>query len=290
MTRGAKAAVFFGAFAAAIVICAGPRVGSGRAAGPPAQPTDLAAGITAYANSEVDAAMAESAAVVSQVAQVELPVASTTPTTGGQAPSAPTGDAPPPSVPTVDPPVAVGAGPVVILAAPEPIPPAPLADPPLADPPLYAGAVAQRNLEQSAQKPKVVIHESQSVVSRSTSLRAELSSSATASEETSSSSSQSTARSTVRSSVKSSASGGRSQPPADPNGPFPFPPLSPNAPAPPNSGVSPSGGAGGQGALLLLFVPVAVLVIFGIHRLLRRVHWSGLRMPRRGAALPWRPG
>jgi hypothetical protein len=90
--------------------------------------------------------------------------------------------------------------------------------------------------------------------------------------------------------VKSSASGGRSQPPADPNGPLPFPPLSPNAPAPPNSGVSPSGGAGGQGALLLLFVPVAALVLFGIHRLLRRVHWSGLRMPRRGAALPWRPG
>jgi len=283
MTRGAKAALFFGALAAAVVFCAGPRVASGSAAGPPTQPTDLAAGITAYANAEVDAAMAESAAVVSHVAQVDLPVASTAPTAGGQAPSAPAGDAPPPSAPTVDPPLAVGPGPVVILAAPEPIPPAPLADPPL-----FAGAVAQHDLEHSAQKPKGVIHESRSIVSRSSSLRVELQASAT--EETSSSSSQSTARSTVRSSVKSSASGGRSQPPADPNGPLPFPPLSPNAPAPPNSGVSPSGGAGGQGALLLLFVPVAALVIFGIHRLLRRVHWSGLRMPRRGAVLPWRPG
>jgi hypothetical protein len=54
--------------------------------------------------------------------------------------------------------------------------------------------------------------------------------------------------------------------------------------------VSSTGGGGGQGALLLFFVPVAALLIFGIHRLLRRVHWSGLRMPRRGAALPWRPG
>jgi hypothetical protein len=287
MTRGAKAALFFAAFAAAIVFCAGPRIASGRAAGPPVQPSDLAVGITDYANSEVDAAMAESNAVVAQVAQIELPVASTTPTVGGQATSAPAGDAPSPSAPTVDPPLAVGPGPgpVVILAAPEPIPPAPLADPSL-----YPGPVAQHDLEQSAQKTKVVIHKSRSIVSRSTFLRAELSSSATASDETSSSSSQSTARSTVRSSVKSSASGGRSQPPADPNGPLPFPPLSPNAPAPPNSGVSPSGGAGGQGALLLLFVPLAALAIFGIHRLLRRVHWSGLRMPRRGAVLPWRPG
>jgi hypothetical protein len=98
------------------------------------------------------------------------------------------------------------------------------------------------------------------------------------------------ARATVHSSVKSTASGGRSQPPADPRAPLPFPPLAPNAPAPPNSGVSSTGGGGGLGALLLFFVPVAALVIFGIHRLLRRVHWSGLRMPRRGAALPWRPG
>lgn len=285
MTRGAKAALFFAALAAAIGFCAGPRVASTRAAGPPVQPTDLAAGITDYASSQVDAAMAESGAVVAQVAQIELPVASTTPTVGGQATSAPAGDAPPPSAPTVDPPLAVGPGPVVILAAPEPIPPAPLAGTPL-----YPGPVARHDLEQSAQKTKVVIHKSRSIVSRSTFLRAELSSSATASDETSSSSSQSTAQSTVRSSVKSSASGGRSQPPADPTGPLPFPPLSPNAPAPPNSGVSPSGGAGGQGALLLLFVPLAALAIFGIHRLLRKVHWSGLRMPRRGAVLPWRPG
>jgi len=288
MTRGAKAALFIAAFAAAIGFCAGPRVVSARAAGPPVQATDLAAGITDYANSEVDAAMAESGAVVAQVAQIELPVASTTPTTptvGGQPASAPAGEAPPPSPPTVDSPLALGPGPVVILAAPEPIPPAPLAGTPL-----YSGPVARHDLEQSAQKTKVVIHKSRSIVSRSTFLRAELSSSATASNETSSSSSQSTARSTVRSSVKSSATGGRSQPPVDPNGPLPFPPLSPNAPAPPNSGVSPSGGAGGQGALLLLFVPLAALAIFGIHRLLRRVHWSGLRMPRRGAVLPWRPG
>jgi Na+/H+-translocating membrane pyrophosphatase len=35
---------------------------------------------------------------------------------------------------------------------------------------------------------------------------------------------------------------------------------------------------------------LAALVLFGIHRLLRKVHWSNLRMPRRGAVLPWRPG
>jgi hypothetical protein len=98
------------------------------------------------------------------------------------------------------------------------------------------------------------------------------------------------AQATVHSSVKSTASGGRSQPRADPRAPLPFPPLTPNAPAPPSSGVSSTGGGGGQGALLLFFVPVAALVLFGIHRLLRKVHWSGLRMPRRGAVLPWRPG
>jgi hypothetical protein len=130
--------------------------------------------------------MAESNAVVAQVAQIEVPVASTTPTVGGQATSAPAGEAPPLSAPTVDPPLAVGPGPVVILAAPEPIPPARLAGPSL-----YPGPVAQHDLEQSAQRTKVVIHKSRSIVSRSTFLRAELSSSATASNETSSRSSQS---------------------------------------------------------------------------------------------------
>ena len=58
MTGGGKAVLFFAAFAAAIVLGAGPRIASAQAAGPP-QPPDLAAGITEYANAEVDAAMAE---------------------------------------------------------------------------------------------------------------------------------------------------------------------------------------------------------------------------------------
>jgi hypothetical protein len=274
MTGGAKAVLFFAAFAAAIVLGAGPRIASAQAAGPP-QPPDLAAGITEYANAEVDAAMAESAAVVSQVTDVELPSAAPTPTA--------------PSASTADPPTAVGAGPIELLVTTEPIPPMALADG--AGSPLNIGPVVQHDLEQSAQKskPKAVTRASRSTVSRSAFLRVELRTSATASAASSSSSARTMARSTVHSSGQSSGSSGRSQRPAAPKAPLPFPPFPPNAPVP-NSGASQTGGGGGQGALLIFFVPLAALVIFGIHRLLRKVHWSDLRMPRRGAALPWRPG
>lgn len=293
MTGGGKAVLFFAAFAAAIVLGAGPRIASAQAAGPP-QPPDLAAGITEYANAEVDAAMAESAAVVSQVTDVELPSAAPSPTAGIQTASLPQPTSQPtentaaPQASTADP-TAVGAGPVEIVVAQEPIPPTPLAG--AAGWPLNAGPVAQHDLEQSAQEPKskVVTHASRSTISRSAFLRVELRTSATATAETSSSSARAVARSTVHSSQQSSGSSGRSQRPAAPKAPLPFPPFPPNAPAP-NSGASQTGGSGGQGALLIFFVPLAALVIFGIHRLLRRVHWSDLRMPRRGAALPWRPG
>ena len=290
MTGGAKAVVFFAAFAAVIVLGAGPRIASAQAAGPP-QPPDLAAGITEYANAEVDAAMAESAAIVSQV-DVELPSAAPTPTAGVQTTSLPQTTSQPtedsvPSASIADPPTAVGAGPIELLVTPEPIPPAPLADG--AGSPLNIGTVAQHDLARSAQKSKAVARASRSTVSRSAFLRVELRTSATATAETSSSSARTMARSTVRSSEQSSGSSGRSQRPAAPKAPLPFPPFPPNAPAP-NSGVSQTGGGGGQGALLIFFVPLAALVIFGIHRLLRRVPWSDLRMPRRGAALPWRPG
>jgi hypothetical protein len=291
MTGGAKAVVFFAAFAAAIVLGAGPRIASAQAAGPP-QPPDLAAGITEYANAEVDAAMAESAAIVSQVTDVELPSAAPTPTAGVQTTSLPQTTSQPtedtvPSASIADPPIAVGAGPIELLVTPGPIPPAPLADG--AGSPLNIGTVAQHDLARSAQKSKAVARASRSTVSRSAFLRVELRTSATATAETSSSSARTMARSTVRSSEQSSGSSGRSQRPAAPKAPLPFPPFPPNAPAP-NSGVSQTGGGGGQGALLIFFVPLAALVIFGIHRLLRRVPWSDLRMPRRGAALPWRPG
>jgi hypothetical protein len=274
MTGGGKAVLFFAAFAAAIVLGAGPRIASAQAAGPP-QPPDLAAGITEYANAEVDAAMAESAAVVSQVTDVELPSAAPTPTA--------------PSASTADHPTAVGAGPIELLVTTEPIPPVPLAGG--VGSPLNIGPVVQHDLERSAQKskPKAHTRASRSTVSRSAFLRVELRTSATATAETSSSSARTMARSTVHSSEQSSGSSGRSQRPAAPKAPLPFPPFPPNAPVP-NSGASQTGGGGGQGALLIFFVPLAALVIFGIHRLLRRVHWSDLRMPRRGAALPWRPG
>jgi len=298
MTGGGKAVLFFAVFAAAIVLGAGPRIASAQAAGPP-QPPDLAAGITEYANAEVDAAMAESDAIVSQVTDVEFPSAALTPTAGVQTTSLPQPTSQPTSQPTentaapqaskADPPTAVGAGPIELLVTPEAIPPTPLAG--AAGWPLNAGPVAQHDLEQSAQEPKskVVTHASRSTISRSAFLRVELRTSATATAETSSSSARAVARSTVHSSQQSSGSSGRSQRPAAPKAPLPFPPFPPNAPAP-NSGASQTGGSGGQGALLIFFVPLAALVIFGIHRLLRRVHWSDLRMPRRGAALPWRPG
>ncbi len=294
MTGAGKAVLFFAAFAAAIVLGAGPRIVSAQAAGPP-QPPDLAAGITEYANAEVDAAMAESAAVVSEVTYVELPSAAPTPTAGVQTTSPPQTTSQPTeyttarSASTPHPPTAVGAGPIELLVTTEPIPPVPLAGG--AGSPLNIGPVVQHDLERSAQKsrPKAVTRASRSTVSRSAFLRVELRTSATATAETSSSSARTMARSTVHSSEQSSGSSGRSQRPAVPRAPLPFPPFPPNAPAP-NSGASQTGGSGGQGALLIFFVPLAALVIFGIHRLLRRVHWSDLRMPRRGAALPWRPG
>ena len=294
MTGAGKAVLFFAAFAAAIVLGAGPRIVSAQAAGPP-QPPDLAAGITEYANAEVDAAMAESAAVVSEVTYVELPSAAPTPTAGVQTTSPPQTTSQPTeyttarSASTPHPPTAVGAGPIELLVTTEPIPPVPLAGG--AGSPLNIGPVVQHDLERSAQKsrPKAVTRASRSTVSRSAFLRVELRTSATATAETSSSSARTMARSTVHSSEQSSGSSGRSQRPAVPRAPLPFPPFPPNAPAP-NSGASQTGGSGGQGALLIFFVPLAALVIFGIHRLLRKVHWSDLRMPRRGAALPWRPG
>ena len=237
--------------------------------------------------------MAESAAVVSQV--TDVPSAAPTPTAGVQTTSPPQPTSLPteatnaPSASTGVPPTAVGAGPIELLVTPEPTPPAPLAGG--AGWPLNIGSAAQHDLERSAQKskPKAVTRASRSTISRSAFLRVELRTSATATAETSSSSARAVARSTVHSSQQSSGSSGRSQRPAAPKAPLPFPPFPPNAPAP-NSGASQTGGGGGQGALLIFFVPLAALVIFGIHRLLRRVHWSGLRMPRRGAALPWRPG
>jgi hypothetical protein len=286
MTVGARAALFCVAFAAAIVLAAGSRIDAALASGPP-QSADLAAEITAYANSQVDAAVAEANAASSTVAGVQLSVPSPASTVDGQAPAPAAGDAAPTSGSPSDPVTVVSGEPVEVLAvSPQPIPPAPPID--FAGSLPGAGPVAQHDLERSVQRPKGVIRTSRSIVSRNSSVRVELRTSAT--EETSSSSAHAMARSTVHSSVKSDASGGRSQPPADPRAPLPFPPLAPNAPVPPNSGVSSTGGGGGQGALLLLFVPVAALVIFGIHRLLRKVHWSGLRMPRRGAVLPWRPG
>jgi hypothetical protein len=286
MTVGARAALFCVALAAAIVFAAGSRIAAAQASGPP-QPADLAAEITAYTNSQVDAAMAEANAVSSQVAGVQLSVPSPASTVAGQAPAPTAQNAAPSSASPIDPVIVVSADPVEVLAvSPQPIPLAPPID--VAGSLPGAGPVAQHDLERSVQRPKGVIRTSRSIVSRSSSLRVELRTSAT--EETSSSSAHTMAQATVHSSVKSTASGGRSQPPADPRAPLPFPPLAPNAPAPPSSGVSSTGGGGGQGALLLFFVPVAALVLFGIHRLLRKVHWSGLRMPRRGAVLPWRPG
>jgi hypothetical protein len=291
MTAGARAALFVGALAAAIVLGAGWKIAAAQAAGPQ-QPPDLAGEVIAYANSEANAAMAEANAVSSQVPSVQVSVTAQPSTAGDQATAPAAENTAPSSASPSDPATVPGAGQVEVLSVspqPQPIAPTtPVAVVVVGAPPLL-GPVARHHLERSAHRAKAVVRTSRSVVSRNTSLHVELGTSATAIEATSSSSAKSVARSTVRSTVKGSASGGRSPRPAAPDGPRPFPPFPPNAPAP-NSGVSSTGGGGGQGALLIFFVPVAALVIFGIHRLLRRVHWSDLRMPRRGAALPWRPG
>jgi hypothetical protein len=291
MTAGARTALFVGALAAAIVLGAGWKIAAAQAAGPQ-QPPDLAGEVIAYANSEANAAMAEANAVSSQVPSVQVSVTAPPSTAGDQATAPAAENTAPSPAPPSDPTVAGGGQIEVLSVSPQPQPIAPttpVAVVVVGAPPIL-GPVARHHLEGSAHRAKAVVRTSRSVVSRSTSLHAVLRTSATAAiEATSSSSAKSVARSTVRSTVKGSASGGRSPRPTAPDGPRPFPPFPPNAPAP-NSGVSSTGGGGGQGALLIFFVPVAALVIFGIHRLLRRVHWSDLRMPRRGAVLPWRPG
>ena len=299
MTR-AKKSLVFGAFAAAILVSAGPRIASARASGPP-QGQDLAAGITAYATSEVNAAMAESTAVFSDVVQVEVTAPATTlssaplqvdvPTqassAGTDAPSAVSAGSVQMIPAALPPPVALPA-PAVDISSPTPIevPPAPGE----ADSSLRAAAAAGHDLERLTLRSKSAGRARGKIVVRSTSsLRVE-STISSRTGVTSSSSARAVARSTVSSTAKNSNSGGSSQRPTAPKAPLPFPPFPPNAPAPPNSGASSSGGGGGQGTLLTFSVVLAALVILGIHRLLRRVHWSGLRMPGRGAALPWKPG
>lgn len=297
MTR-ARASVFFGAFAAAIVVSAGSPIASAWAAGP-SQAQDLAAGITAYANSEVNAATAESTAAFSNVVQVE--VSAPAPVT--PAPPSPDGAAPPATSTGADAPTAGSAAPVEITAAlSPPAPPVPVVDvvlstpkgaPPFGEAGLSVGGgeASRHDLEGLGPRVKSSGRERRKIVIRSeSSLGVDLRTSTTASGATSSSSARVVAQSSVRSSVKSSTSSGRSQRSNAPKAPLPFSPFQPNAPAPPSSGASSSGGGGGQGALLTFSVILAALLIVGIHRLLRKVHWSGLRMPGRGAALPWKPG
>jgi hypothetical protein len=298
LTRG-KRPLFFAALAVAIALSAGPRIASARAEGPqqPPQPQDLAAGITAYATSQINAAMAESTAAFSEAVQVQMPApqpaASPAPAQAAAAPEAPGPDPAPVAEPgsveitaslpaTVPSPAIVGPTPTEL--GPEGI-----------DPFLRVGTAARDGLERLTVHSKSVSRGSDNTVVRSTSsLRVELTTSTTgtAASGTSfvSAESRSSVRSSVRSSEKSSASGGRSRTPAAPKAPLPFPPFPPNAPVPPSSGASSTGGGGGNGALLVFSVVLAAFVLFGIHRLLRRVHWSDLRMPGRGAALPWKPG
>ena len=297
MARGKKP-VFIAAFAVAIALTAGPRIASARADGPP-QPQDLGAGITAYATSQINAAMAESTAAFSAAVQVRTPAPE---------PQAPSGQpaqvvvATQPAGPAA-PPVA-DASPVEVTAAlPQPAPSAPATDivvptsikagpvPEEADPFLLVGIAAGHDLVRlTAHSNRVSRAGSKVVVRRSSLLRVDLTTSTTRTAGTSSTFASAESRSSVRSTVKSSASGGRSRAPVAPKAPLSFPPFPPNAPAPPSSGVSSTGGGGGNGLLLTFSAFLAAFVLFGIHRLLRRVHWSDLRMPGRGAALPWKPG
>jgi hypothetical protein len=293
LTRG-KRPLFFAALAVAITLSAGPRIASARADGPP-QPQDLAAAITAYATSQMNAAMAESTAAFSDAVQVQIqapqPVASPAP---AQADAAAAPEAPGP-----DPAPAAEPGSVEITAAlPSPAPPSAIIVPTptgiateAIDPFLRVGTAAGNDLERLTVHSKSVSRASGTTVVRSTSvLQVELGTSTTGTAATGSSFVSAESRSSVRSTVKSSASGGRSRTPAAPKAPLPFPPFPPNAPAPPSSGASSTGGGGGNGALLVFSAVLAAFAIVGIHRLLRRVHWSDLRMPGRGAALPWKPG
>jgi hypothetical protein len=292
LTRG-KRPVFFAVLAVAIALSAGPRIASARAAGP-TQPQDLAAAITAYATSQIDAA--ESTAGFSEAVAVQ------TPAPAPLASPAPTQAADAPQAPGPDPAQVVEPGPVEITAAlpsaPAPtivVPTPTVLAPAGIDPFLRVGTATANDLERLTVRSKSVSPPRGKTVVRSTSsLRVELRTSTSGTVATSSSfasaESRSSVRSSVRSTVKSSASGGRSRTAAAPKAPLPFPPFPPNAPAPPSSGASSTGGGGGNGALLVFSVVLAAFVLAGIHRLLRRVHWSDLRMPGRGAVLPWKPG
>lgn len=292
MTRSARASLFLGALAAAVVFSVGLRIASAHAAGPP-QPADLAAAITAYANSQVDAAMAEATAASSQVVQIQVPVPAPVPAApdppGDQSgPSPPAGDATQPAVggDSVGGSVEITAS-VALPTAP--IPPPVVVPAPSALSSALEGNSARHELWRLALRTKSADRASSTSISRSTSsLRVELQTSTTAPGASSSNSVRAVAHSTVRSNAQNSSSGGRSQRPAGPKAPLPIPPFAPNAPAP-SSGASSAGG-GGQGALITFSAVLAALVVLGIYFLLRRVHWSALRMPSRGAALPWKPG
>jgi hypothetical protein len=288
VSGGARAALFCGAFATAVVLGAGLRISSAHASGGP-QPPGLTAGLADYVNSEVDAAMAQADAAFSEATRGELPVSPAESTAGVQAQPPPAPDTSQSSMSTAVPVAAVEPVPIVVFAAsPQTTPPPP--PPGAAVVPPGLAELVRHDLERAAAGPKRGSHTSRSIVSRKGYLRVELHTSATATSETSSSSATSIARSTVHSTVKSSASGSGSQRNAPPKAPLPFPPFPPNAPAPPNTGASSAGGGGGQGALLIFSVVLAALVFLGIHHLLRKVHWSDLRMPGRGGALPWKPG
>ena len=285
MTRGARWILVLVVAGGAFAVSAGPRVAAARAADPQ-QSSDLATAISDYANAQVDATMAEADAVIAQAVQTP-----TVPSGTGSPPSSPQPPAPPTAVDVQAP---VTAGPVEITASMTGQPASPEALVPVVPSGILGSpATARPRHDLGAMTPprKSAIRTKTRVVSHATILHVDVrtTTSTSAQWSSSSSSARSVAESSVRSSVRSSTSGGRSQRPAPPKVPRPFPPFPPNAPAP-NSGATQSGGSGGQGALLIFFVALAALVLFGIHRLLRKVHWSNLRMPRRGAVLPWRPG
>jgi hypothetical protein len=290
MSRSARTVLVLAVVGAAAVLSAGLRVASARAADPQ-QPSDLAAAISDYADSQVEAATAQADAIVAQASQAQVPAPAVPTAAGVPAPPSEPAVPPPPAV-VPQPPVAAGPVEIPAIANGQPVSPAivlpvmPSGTLGLPD----AGRTVGHDLEGMTSRQKRTVRAKTTVVGHARILRLDVQSSTSASWSSSSSSARSVARSSVRSSVESSTTGsGRSQRPAPPKVPLPFPPLPPNAPAP-NSGATPTGGSGGQGALLIFFVAVAVLVLFGVHRLLRKVHWSNLRMPRRGAALPWRPG
>lgn len=283
MTRGARTILVLAIVGAAVALSAGPRVASAQAADPQ-QPSNLAAAISDYANAQVDAAMAEADAIVTQASQVQVPA---------PAPAAPSSEAVAVPSPT-DVVAAVSAGPVEIPASATGQPGSPVTVLPVMPSGTLgtpgAGRAVRHELDAAPPRPKSTVRSKTTIVTHASVSRLDIRTSTSTSWSSSSSSARSVAQSSVHSSVKSStSSGGRSQRPAPPKTPLPFPPLPPNAPAP-NSGATQPGGSGGQGVLLIFFVALAVLVLFGIHRLLRKVHWSNLRMPRRGTTLPWRPG